>query len=179
MFCFVFFPQSTEQIWIEFQTNKKLREFRTATTESENGERYSSFCRDGNCRVCSSCVNHLEQTSHGSRNDQFHFHFLLQFHRCHRPSSIFLLHPQISTSSNHVFHPFWILHTWTTWVSSSLFFHHLCMLLPEELCFLKKNYFQVFGAGFWICWDLLQLINTCYCHAQSCSWFYLHTCRSF
>lgn len=42
-----------------------------------------------------------------------------------------------------------------------------------------KIYLQVFGAGFWICWDLLQLINTCYCHAQSCSWFYLHTCRSF
>lgn len=94
----------------------------------------------------SSRVNHIKQTSHVSRNDQFHFHLLLKHHRCSRSSPIFFLHPQvpfffslslliimnsiglykfqfffffflqISTSSNHFFHSFWILHSWTTWV---------------------------------------------------------------
>ncbi|XP_004502589.1 WAT1-related protein At3g28050-like isoform X2 [Cicer arietinum] len=64
--------------------------------------------------MCSNFFNHFEQTSYGGRNDKFRFHFLLKFHRCPHSSSIFILHPQISTSSNHFFHPFSILHTWIT-----------------------------------------------------------------
>lgn len=91
---FGFLNQKDEQ-WITTTTTKQRQRIFCKLESIKNGEGNSSICRDDNSRMHSSRVNHIKQTSHVSRNDQFHFHLLLKHHRCSRSSPIFFLHPQV------------------------------------------------------------------------------------